>query len=253
MYFVQNMFGMVGTLMGAAAPPGFQVAFDFTMEWSFTIVGMVFGAWFIVTQLNLVFKLREREASQKQAPVPLVTSMNRALRNVPFAKILLASFLDSVGWFALAATMPFYLQYVVRPGAHSETSDEMWLAIGLVMFFCSAIVATPFWLWCCKRFGKFRTWLAFNAMNGFTNSLFIFVGEGDIAAAMIVTCLNGAPLGARFLNDSTLADTIDYDEFMSGERREVRSSEERSYNDIVSPMPMRLYVNVSAAKLHLDI
>ena len=59
-------------------------------------------------------------------------------------------------------------------------------------------------------------------MNGITNSLFIFVGEGDIILAMLVTCLNGAPLGARFLNDSTLADTIDYDEFMSGERREAQ-------------------------------
>ena len=116
---------MVGTLMGAAAPPGLQVAMELTIEWSFTIVGMIFGIWFIVTQLNLVYQLREREESQKQKPVPLVTSMNRALRNDPFAKILLASFLDSVGWFALAATMPFYLQYVVRPGAYSDTSDEV--------------------------------------------------------------------------------------------------------------------------------
>jgi hypothetical protein len=59
-------------------------------------------------------------------------------------------------------------------------------------------------------------------MNGITNSLFVFVGEGDIWPAMLVTCLNGAPLGARFLNDSTLADTIDYDEFMTGERREAQ-------------------------------
>ena len=58
-------------------------------------------------------------------------------------------------------------------------------------------------------------------MNGLTNSFFLFIPEGGIIASMIVTCLNGAPLGARFLNDSTLADTIDYDEFMSGERREV--------------------------------
>lgn len=100
---------------------------------------------------KLTARRRRRAESQKQAPVPLVTSMNRALRNDPFSRILLASFLDSVGWFALAATMPFYLQYVVRPGAYSDTSDEVWLAIGLVMFFISAIIATPFWLWCCKR------------------------------------------------------------------------------------------------------
>ncbi len=222
MYFVQNVFGMVGTLIGAAGPPIVELGAGLSKEWSFTIVGLFFGGYFIATQLNLVSTLSERAESQKQKPVPLVTSMNRAFRNDPFARLLFASFLDSVGWFAVAATMPFYLKYVVRPGAYTETSDETWLAIGLTVFFVTAIVATPFWLWCCRKFGKRNTWLAFNAMNGFTNSLFIFVGEGDIYAAIAVTCLNGAPLGARFLNDSTLADTIDYDEFTSGERREAQ-------------------------------
>jgi len=75
---------------------------------------------------------------------------------------------------------------------------------------------------CLHRFGKRNTWLGFNAMNGFTNALFIFVGEGDIFVCCLITALNGMPLGARFLNDSTLADTIDYDEFMNGERREAQ-------------------------------
>jgi len=222
MYFVQNIFGMVGTLIGAAGPPGVEMSFGISKEWSFCLVGIFFGIWFVASQINLVYTLSERVESQKQKPVPLVASMNRAFRNSPFATLLFASFLDSVGWFAVAATMPFYLKYVVRPGAHSDTDDEVWLAIGLTLFFVTAIIATPFWLWCCKKFGKRNTWLGFNFMNGITNSLFVFVGEGDIYAALAVTCLNGAPLGARFLNDSTLADTIDYDEFITGERREAQ-------------------------------
>jgi hypothetical protein len=222
MYFVQNVFGMVGTLIGAAGPPGVEMAFGISKEWSFCIVGLFFGTWFVCTQMYLVHSLRERPESQKQKPVPLVASMNRAFRNGPFATLLFASFLDSVGWFAVAATMPFYLKYVVRPSAHSDTEDEVWLALGLTAFFITAIIATPFWLWCCRKFGKRNTWLGFNFMNGITNSLFVFVGEGDIIPAMLVTCLNGAPLGARFLNDSTLADTIDYDEFITGERREAQ-------------------------------
>jgi Na+/melibiose symporter-like transporter len=119
---------------------------------------------------------------------------------------------------------------VVRPGYYAKLrgwdeslhEEESWLAVGLALFFISAIFATPFWLFCTKKFGKRNTWLGFNAMNGLTNALFIFVGPGDVTASLIVTALNGAPLGARFLNDSTLADTIDYDEFMNGERREAQ-------------------------------
>jgi Na+/melibiose symporter-like transporter len=36
-----------------------------------------------------------------------------------------------------------------------------------------------------------------------------------------VAALNGAPLGAKFLADSILADIIDYDEFLTGQRREA--------------------------------
>jgi len=151
MYFVQNVFGMVGTLIGAAGPPSVEMGLGVSKEWSFCIVGLFFGIHFIVSQLWLVHSLRERQASQEQKPVPLVTSMNRAFRNDPFARLLLASFLDSVGWFAVAATMPFYLKYVVRPGSYSNIDDETWLAIGLALFFVAAIVATPFWLFCCKR------------------------------------------------------------------------------------------------------
>tara|TARA_B110000305_G_C19269442_1_gene553675 strand:+ start:236 stop:907 length:672 start_codon:yes stop_codon:yes gene_type:complete len=192
-----NSFLAPSSLGAAAGPPLVEQMLGLSKEWSFCLVGIFFGTYFITTQLNLVFSLREREESQKQKPVPLVTSMNRAFRNKPFSLLLFASFLDSVGWFALAATMPFYLQYVIRPGAHSDMNDDMWLAIGLGLFFVTAIIATPFWLWLCTKIGKRNTWLAFNALNGFTNSLYLFCGEGDIMASMIVTMLNGAPMGAR--------------------------------------------------------
>ena len=97
MYFVQNVFGMVGTLVGAAGPPGVEMSFGISKEWSFCIVGLFFGGWFVCTQMNLVWSLKERPESQKQKPVPLVASMNRAFRNGPFATLLFASFLDSVG------------------------------------------------------------------------------------------------------------------------------------------------------------
>jgi Na+/melibiose symporter-like transporter len=101
---------MVGTLIGAAGPPAVEMGMGVSKEWSFCLVGIFFGIYFITTQLHLVWRLRERTESQKQKAVPLVTSMNRAFRNDPFKRLLFASFLDSVGWFAVAATMPFYLK-----------------------------------------------------------------------------------------------------------------------------------------------
>ena len=38
---------------------------------------------------------------------------------------------------------------------------------------------------------------------------------------ILVGGINGIPMGAKFLSDALLADTIDYDEFLSGQRNEA--------------------------------
>ena len=239
MYFVQGVFGLVGTLVGAVSPPAVETGLGLSKDWSFCLVGLFFGFYFVAAQLNLVYNIRERQASMKQDTVPMVTSITRAVRNKPFSVLLTACFLDAVGWFATAATMPFYLKYVVRPSVYSDMSDEMWLAIGFAIFFCCGIFATPVWLACMKRFGKYKTWLGFNVMSGVSYALFAFVGEGSIKAMLLIIALNGAPLGARFLNDSTLADTIDYDEFLSGERREAQFTMLNAFVPKVVSIPMQ--------------
>ena len=51
-----------------------------------------------------------------------------------------------------------------------------------------------------------------------TNAFYIFVGEGDYMLCIAVSGLNGVPFGAKFLADAILADIIDYDEFLTGQR-----------------------------------
>jgi len=73
-----------------------------------------------------------------------------------------------------------------------------------------------------KKFGKFRTWLAFNMTTAVTNGMFVIIGRGDPKMCMMLAVLNGMPSGAQFLTDSIVADVIDYDEFLTGERSEGR-------------------------------
>ena len=80
----------------------------------------------------------------------------------------------------------------------------------------------PLWMRFVKRYGKRKVWLCYSFLGGFTNFFYVFVGEGDIELGLIITFLNGLPLGGKFIADSILADTIDYDEFRSGERREAQ-------------------------------
>ena len=38
---------------------------------------------------------------------------------------------------------------------------------------------------------------------------------------MVMGAVNGLPMGAKFLQDAILADVIDYDEFLTGQRSEA--------------------------------
>lgn len=50
---------------------------------------------------------------------------------------------------------------------------------------------------------------------------YAFVGEGQVVLCIIMSVINGAPIGAKFLGDSILADVIDYDEYLTGTRSEA--------------------------------
>jgi len=77
--------------------------------------------------------------------------------------------------------------------------------------------------------GKVNAWLKWSLTSGLTNALFLTVtpygvpwlGMGGVWWVIIVAGLNGLPMGATFLAPSILSDIIDYDEFVTGQRREA--------------------------------
>jgi len=58
-------------------------------------------------------------------------------------------------------------------------------------------------------------------LNGVTFLCYVPVGKGDVYLCIVMSVFNGAPLGAKFLADSIMADVIDYDEFITGTRSEA--------------------------------
>ena len=226
-YIYQNVFGMVGTMFGAVSPPALEAA-GLSKEISFAVVGAFFGGYYILSILNLASNVSERVDSRAQIPCPLVPSMLRSFRNPAFTVLLAAWLIDAIGWFSLSAMLPFYVKYFLEPSTvtagtpYEFLDDDVTLGVALLCLFISAIIGMPFWNWLANRIGKYRAWLAYNLFNGVSNALFGLVGTGDWELALIVTALNGIPLGGKFLSDSTLADTIDYDEFLTGQRREAQ-------------------------------
>ena len=214
-------------------------------------IAIFFSAWFILTQLVLVKSVPERappvlaEGVKEPAPAPLASSLLATMRNDPFMRLLPSWVLDMTSITMVGTMLPFYVEYVVAPGSVVECdpvrcetesdsqllpgcrdatlcSTSTWIGIGLVALIGANILSLPLWLFATKTFGKFPTWIAFNVMNAVTTAFFFLVGRGDPILMVTLAFINGLPGGAQFLNDSIVADTIDYDELLTGDRSEGR-------------------------------
>merc|ERR1719324_57135 len=83
----------------------------------------------------------------------------------------------------------------------------------------------PLWVWAGKRFGKFPAYLAFNFLLASSHCVFIFIDRdtedcGQMYKAIAAVAVWGIVYSGHFFLRSIMSDVIDYDEFLTGKRRE---------------------------------
>mmetsp|Transcript_118669 Transcript_118669/g.228987 ORF Transcript_118669/g.228987 Transcript_118669/m.228987 type:complete len:1140 (-) Transcript_118669:106-3525(-) len=224
----------------------------------FMLVGTIFAIWFVVTMVSAVCFIQERERPSDQkrpkAP-PILPSMRSALSNRPFCILLPAWLCDAFVTALTQSLVPFFVEAVVAPAYQtmedhgrdcyassvdydggkwigkggmqdSDNPDRLCntnnvIAICGLLALVTAIVVLPVWYLIVRQIGKVKAWLMWSVTMACTNILFIFASKGSVWYLFVAAALNGAPLGAKFLADSVLADIIDYDEFLTGNRSEA--------------------------------
>ena len=104
------------------------------------------------------------------------------------------------------------MQYVLK----SDNANAF-----LLLYFVSGILFLPAWVALSRRFEKKSTWLAAMSLNTGAFIGVFFLGPGDTLWYGMLVILSGVGFGATVaLPSSMQADVIDYDELLSGTRRE---------------------------------
>eukprot|EP00746_Dinoflagellata_sp_MGD_P143397 gnl/MRDRNA2_/MRDRNA2_76226_c0_seq1.p1 gnl/MRDRNA2_/MRDRNA2_76226_c0~~gnl/MRDRNA2_/MRDRNA2_76226_c0_seq1.p1 ORF type:complete len:367 (+),score=67.92 gnl/MRDRNA2_/MRDRNA2_76226_c0_seq1:126-1226(+) len=88
---------------------------------------------------------------------------------------------------------------------------------------CHLIVRVPFtFVWKCAadKFGKFNVFLFFNFAFALQHMSFVFIGEGDVVLCLVLSITWGIVYAGHWLIRDIAADVMDYDEFLTGQRRE---------------------------------
>jgi len=217
LFGMRDGFLIAGTLAAASSPA--------LVEWLFHLSNTPQGErvkffWIAVIYAPLVIgfswwcvlAIKELPPKQVNRPVGILKGLRKMAHNRPFIILLIAYTISAIGNNLPATLILFYVEYVLR----SNLADFF-----LLLYFVTGIVFLPGWIVISRKIGKKAAWLSSMAIN--TGAFFgvFFLGPGDAVIYGILVFLSGVGFGATLAIPSAIqADVIDYDEWLTGERRE---------------------------------
>jgi Na+/melibiose symporter-like transporter len=162
-----------------------------------------------ITALILCLGVQERPASQA---VQVRGRSAALLANKPFLILLAAGVISALGsGINQTTTIAFYTYRARLP----ESADVM-----IFVFFVSALVGAPFWVWLGARLGKHRALALAAVWNAIGLAVILFIPPGHIAGYTCLQVVTGlAYAGPLILGASMAADVIDLDWLKGGVQR----------------------------------
>jgi GPH family glycoside/pentoside/hexuronide:cation symporter len=196
---------IVSSLLGLSAAPADERSKFFWISVFYAPLVVLFCLWCVASV---------RETTPKS--VPSKTSLKQrfrvVFRNRPFMILLLSYTIAAFGSNLPATLILYYVEYVLQ----SRFAD---LFLGL--YFVTGVLFLPGWVFLAKRMGKKEAWILSMAINTGAFMGVFFLGPGDASIYGILIFFSGIGFGATIAIPSSMqADVIDYDELLTGERRE---------------------------------
>jgi GPH family glycoside/pentoside/hexuronide:cation symporter len=196
---------LVSWLFGLAADAAGERAKFFWISIFYTPVVIAFCFW-------CAFSIQERPQVVQSNRVGLWRGLRHVAQNRPFIVLLISYIVAAFGSNLPATLILYYVEYVLQ-----STQADLYLLI----YFVTGVLFLPGWILLARRFEKKVTWLAAMLINTGAFVGVFFLGPGDAPIYGVLVCLSGIGFGATLAIPSAMqADVIDYDELLSGERRE---------------------------------
>ena len=207
----RTFLASVGTVGGFASLYWLREASD--PRATALLVASIGGAVLAAAVIFAAVRVPERPNYQTKKKTSVVRAMRDVFAN-PHARVYFAVVgVEAFGVAILPQMVVFILDDVIQ--------DEYVLYWILGLYAVPQFALIPLWARLSVRFGKKPLWLFGMACSalGFTGSLFLTAGAIPTLAAATLLCGVGLGIGT-VLGPSVAADVVDYDEVLTGERRE---------------------------------
>jgi GPH family glycoside/pentoside/hexuronide:cation symporter len=181
-------------------------------------LALLASAVMVILILASVGQLRERADYQGRVNENPFRAFRDVWNNHHARLLIVVTFIEHVGSAAIGALTLYVAQYVV--GA------PLWAPVMILCYMVPSSFSVPLWIPLSRRFGKVRLWMFSMIMTGVAfGSLFAlpFLEGTTLKIAYICVAAAFAGLAAGCggtLSPSIQGDVIDYDEMLTGERKE---------------------------------
>jgi glycoside/pentoside/hexuronide:cation symporter, GPH family len=219
LFALRDGFLIAGTLVAAAAPAVVKGIWglDGSPEGertAFLRMALLYAPLLIGACGYCVYRLKERPSTANTVRLKVSGRLKMIRHNRPFLILLAAFAVSALGSNLPAALILYYVQYVLG----SSNAD-----LFLMAYFVTGIVFLPLWIRVAESIGKKPAWLLSMLINAGAFLVVYFLDAGDEWIYGILVVASGIGFGATLALPSSLqADVIDYDEMVSGKRREGR-------------------------------
>ncbi|MBN2307400.1 MAG: MFS transporter [Candidatus Hydrogenedentes bacterium] len=172
-----------------------------------------------LTPCALFIREKPARSDEEEVKPRLFESLALTLKNPAFLCIAVST---SFFWFSLQLILlmlPFWVMYVL----HRDVGDVTWV---MVPYLVMSVVSFFFFNVLTKRFGKFPMFLVTLLGSAVFFVLFCAVGYlpfgSEFVQTIVVSGLVGIPVaGFMVIPFALLSDAVDYDEQLTGQRREA--------------------------------
>ncbi len=208
---------ILGTLVAASSPALVTWAFGLPEgpdgeRRQFFWISVLYAPLVVAFCWWCVFVVRERHLYTAPSRTGLARGLWNVAGNRPFIILLMSYTVSAFGNNLPATLILFYVQYVLQSG-HAN--------LFLLLYFVTGVLFLPGWILLSRYVGKKITWIASMVVNTGAFLGVFFLGPGDAWIYGILVFISGIGFGATVAIPSAMqADVIDYDELITGERRE---------------------------------
>ncbi|CAJ1384343.1 unnamed protein product [Effrenium voratum] len=221
-----EFFGCCGVLLGMILPALAEsecASSPDTGCYGYLFLALCLGGMFTASNLFLCHHVKERPcANLTDEAEGFVPSIVGCLSNFPFFILLISDVVEGFGANLPLLVLPYVIDWVVGKEAAEALVGSVGtlFAVGVLAHMAVRVPMNFVWRAAANRWGKYPAYLAYEIFYGSHMFLFLFVTKGSALLGVILCATWGMAYAGHWLLFDLVSDVADYDELLTGQRRE---------------------------------